>query len=296
MKHLWLTYFVAWALCSGCATNRKTVERITPLNWDRAAENNQAAAIATAETAASVQAAQTVLETAVLPVPDRPVAEIPTNALHRASAELTNARSAVQVTANLLGRNQSLLGEPATNQAPRVAALLSTNPVVQSSARAIEERKAQAEGAQVAAVQKAEAKLIDLGKAAETQKAKSAWRKAWAWSVGTFGVAGTIALCVFFPAFIPIIGQLIGWIVGMIPQLASFIGLVSVKAYQRSVEAIQMIKVKAAAKGDTATLDTVRQTTAENTSPDARLVGYVKAKAGWTKSETTPSEQSEVTV
>jgi hypothetical protein len=186
----------------------------------------------------------------VSPVTNRPVAEIPTNALSRVSADLGTAQSAAAVTANLLERNQSLLGEPSTNQRPRVDRLLSTNPAVRSAAVKAEESRADAEGANVAAVQVAERKWVEQGQEAEKAKARSAWRRLWAWSIGTLVLGGTIALCVFFPAIIPILGQLLGWIVGMVPQLANWLGVVSVKAYQRSVSAFQEAKRRAALKGD----------------------------------------------
>jgi uncharacterized membrane protein (DUF106 family) len=125
-----------------------------------------------------------------------------------------------------------------------------------------------------------------MGQEAEKAKAMSAWHRLWAWSIVTLGMGGTVALCVFFPAIIPILGQLLGWIVGMVPQLANWLGVVSVKAYQRSVSAYQEAKRKAALKGDQATLDMLRQTAAENTEPDADLVRQVKAKAGYVQSET----------
>lgn len=270
----------------GCQTNSRMVKTLIPLNIERAAENNSAAIHANSRAQAAVVSAQTVL--AVAGVANERGIAYPSNTVAISRYNLTQAERAGNLTGSLLERNIPLIGAPATNQVARVDALLSDDASQQSLAVKREELLAQAEARQVAQLRQAESRLVELGQFYEKEKAQSAWRRVWAWSISVFGIGGVIAICVFFPAVIPILGSILGWIVSAVPSVAKWIGLVSVKAYERSVAAFQEAKRHAAKAGDVTTLKMLRQTAAENTGPDEKLVKYVKQKAGYVKSETTP--------
>ncbi len=83
------------------------------------------------------------------------------------------------------------------------------------------------------------ARLVDMGKQLEAERNKSIVKRIWHWSIGTLGLAGTIAICVFCPAVIPFLIQAVGWLVGKIPQLASVFGVVSKKAFDAVVTGVE---------------------------------------------------------
>jgi hypothetical protein len=56
---------------------------------------------------------------------------------------------------------------------------------------------------------------------------------------GSIAIGAIVALCVFFPVCIPILGRALAWIVGKIPSLASALGVVSVKAFDAVVRGIE---------------------------------------------------------
>lgn len=85
-----------------------------------------------------------------------------------------------------------------------------------------------------------EKKLLDLGNEYEKERNKSWWTRIYA----TLGIGGIIALCVCFPVAIPIVGNLLGSLVNTIPSLASALGLVSRKAFDSVVTAVQKTKEK----------------------------------------------------
>lgn len=134
-----------------------------------------------------------------------------------------------------------------------VPALLSvaggaTNTLVRVSKEQVEEaREAVVERFQkqndlLARRAKAEAALIDLGVQAEAARNEriTRWTK---FSVGGLTLlGGAIALCVFFPIAIPIGGRFLGWLVTKIPALASATSVVSVKAFDAIVRAIEKAK------------------------------------------------------
>ena len=127
----------------------------------------------------------------------------------------------------------------ATNLLPRIKA-----------ERALEARFAEIEKL-LAAEKRATDRLIDFG--ATHEQLQNASRVRWKkWLGGTLLLlSGVIALCVFFPAAIPILGRILGWIVSKIPSLASAVGVVSVKAFDAVVRGIERTK---AGSGDAALL------------------------------------------
>ena len=87
-----------------------------------------------------------------------------------------------------------------------------------------------------------EAELVDLGKRYEEERNKSVVKRIWAWSIGTLGLAGTIALLCFCPALIPVLGHLIGFVVSAFPRLCSAFGVVSKKAFTAVVNGVEQAK------------------------------------------------------
>jgi hypothetical protein len=84
--------------------------------------------------------------------------------------------------------------------------------------------------------------LVQLGSAFEQQQNHS--RRAWAKLIGSsLGIIGVlVALALFAPAVLPLAGRLIGWLVGKIPSAAGAAGVVSVKAFDSVVRAVESTK------------------------------------------------------
>ena len=73
-----------------------------------------------------------------------------------------------------------------------------------------------------------EEKLISLGELKSQESKDGFFDSFWGWLTGTFGLVGAIAVLVIGgPALLPIITQLIGWLVGKIPGLISWLGVTS---------------------------------------------------------------------
>lgn len=90
---------------------------------------------------------------------------------------------------------------------------------------------------------KAESKLIELGRVKEAENNKSLISKIWHWALSTFGLLGGIAFLIFCPGIaIPLGLKLLGWlvstIVSMIPSLISFVGVVGKSAFDNVVTGI----------------------------------------------------------
>lgn len=88
--------------------------------------------------------------------------------------------------------------------------------------------------------------LAALGAHAEAERNERITRS---WKRGGGGIillGGLIALCVFFPAAIPIAGQVVGVIVSRVPALAGAAGVVSVKAFDAVVKAVERSKAAGA--------------------------------------------------
>ena len=93
-----------------------------------------------------------------------------------------------------------------------------------------------------------EERLIAWGAEHEKEKNSNIVKRIWFWGIGTFGVAGFIALCVFFPPAIPIIigivNSIIGGITSMMPSLIGFFGVVSRKVVDTMVVGVGKIRQK----------------------------------------------------
>jgi hypothetical protein len=88
------------------------------------------------------------------------------------------------------------------------------------------------------ALRERDAALMELGTKYEAEKNKSLWRRIKTALIGTFGITGLIALCVFCPAIIPILTRVLAWIVSKVPQLAGVLGVVGKDAFDAVVKAV----------------------------------------------------------
>lgn len=89
-------------------------------------------------------------------------------------------------------------------------------------------------------------RLTQMG--AEAESARNARISFWARWAGRLSlpVAGLIALMLFVPAVIPILGRLLAWLVGKLPTLAGYAGVVSTNAFDATVKAIESWKLSSA--------------------------------------------------
>lgn len=89
-------------------------------------------------------------------------------------------------------------------------------------------------------------RLVGMG--ADAESARNARISFWARWIGrlTLPIAGLIALMVFVPAVIPILGRLLAWLVGKLPTLAGYAGVVSTNAFDATVKGIESWKQSSA--------------------------------------------------
>lgn len=104
------------------------------------------------------------------------------------------------------------------------------------------------------------AELAELGKKYEEERSKSIWRRIWGW-LGFSGlviavVGGLVAVCIFAPPLIPVIGKLIAFAVNLVPRLAGFVGVVSTKVVDQAALGVEELKKLAVQHGvDQAAVD-----------------------------------------
>lgn len=89
---------------------------------------------------------------------------------------------------------------------------------------------------------RAEERLVSLG--AEVDAERNAERMRWLKRGGSSALllGGLAALCVFFPAAIPLVGRVLGLLVTHMPGMAGATGVVSVKAFDSVVRAVERSK------------------------------------------------------
>jgi hypothetical protein len=166
------------------------------------------------------------------------------------NAQPTVHRDAFTATALTLARqDQRIEGLPAHP--------IDVLPLVQSNAQAIADLTARFEMQNDLLQQQRQAtdKLLQYGQQFEQQRNKSLLRRMFA-SFGILGTVGAIvAICVFFPVAIPIFGRVFGWLVSKLPTLASYIGVVSHKAYDQVVKGVELAKQEYAKKENSAAID-----------------------------------------
>lgn len=84
--------------------------------------------------------------------------------------------------------------------------------------------------------------LVELGKKYEEEQNKSLITRIWAWTMGTLGIGGLIALVVLCPALLPLFGSVISWLIGAIPPLANFFGVVGKKVAVNVMNGVESFK------------------------------------------------------
>lgn len=82
-------------------------------------------------------------------------------------------------------------------------------------------------------------RLAALGEKAEKERNQNIVKRVWRWSIATFGIGGLVAICIFFPIVIPILGRILAWVVSKIPVLAGFIGLIGTKVADGLIAGVQ---------------------------------------------------------
>ena len=96
-----------------------------------------------------------------------------------------------------------------------------------------------------------EEKLISLGELKAKEQKDGFFSSLWAWLTGTFGLLGAIAVCIIAgPALLPIITQFIGWLVGKIPGLISWLGITSSQMTSNIIKGVHDAKEKIRAVDD----------------------------------------------
>ncbi len=137
-----------------------------------------------------------------------------------------------------------LLGFASTNQNTPLP------PATQAARAEVTERFAK-QNALLVTQDRAESKLLHLGAAAETVRNERIARWTKFSLAATTLIGGAVALFIFFPLALPIAGRLLGWLVGKLPGLASALGVVSVKAFDALVRAVEKTKTQPPAAAPT---------------------------------------------
>lgn len=135
-----------------------------------------------------------------------------------------------------------MAGYPLEDQRPLVAGLMSANAKLRKQAEDAWGAKRKTDQ-KLRTVQMHQLRELQrIGAESEAESNKNIVSKAWHWGIGTFGLAGFIALLFFFPFLIPIFGRALAWLVGKIPKLAGLVGVVAVGAYDSVVRGIEEAK------------------------------------------------------
>lgn len=133
-------------------------------------------------------------------------------------------------------QNELVIGSP-TNPI-NVGPLLSTNDTEKAEAVALLRERFEEQQKLIGQIRELEVKLQDMGTKYETERNRSIVRRIWTWALSVFGVGGLVALCIFCPAVLPIIGTIISWLVGKIPSLVSWFGVVGKGAFDSVVKGV----------------------------------------------------------
>lgn len=179
---------------------------------------------------------------------------------------------------------QDVTGKPSPDEKIDIEKL------IQNPQAELEDRK-QADWDAQAEKRAYEKTLIDQGKIYEAQHRKTLIQRIWAWTIGTFGIGGLIALAVFCPAALPIIFNILSWIVtGLIraiPSLMNFFHVVGKATYENTVKGIgdaraQLKTIEQHSPDKTFTAAEVRKLLDDalvNTTEDDRAVSeYVRSR------------------
>lgn len=157
--------------------------------------------------------------------------------------DLAPTNAPVNLAKRFLARDQQIEGLPV--ERIDVAALLATN----AQAIALLEKRFAAqdellrERATLAAeLAAANERLQDLGRRYEAERNQSIVRRVGRWLKGIFGVGGLIALVIFCPAVLPVLGSLVSFVVGKVPALVNLFGVVGKSAFDRVVVGVGEVR------------------------------------------------------
>ena len=96
-----------------------------------------------------------------------------------------------------------------------------------------------------------EEKLISLGELKAKEQKDGFFDSLWGWLTTTFGLLGAIAILVIGgPALLPIITQFIGWLVGKLPGLITWLGVTSSQMTGNIIKGVHDAKEKIRAIDD----------------------------------------------
>lgn len=159
---------------------------------------------------------------------------------------ISNAVTVAKITS---AKNVELHGLPVK---PINVEAIATSPAIDKSAeykellaRLDREQKLLEDKARIEAErEKLRDQLVDLGKKYEAEHNKSIITRIWEWTMGTIGIGGIIALCVLFPPALPILGSMLSWLIGCIPQLAHIFGVVGKNVLTNVTTGIEDFKSK----------------------------------------------------
>lgn len=210
-----LALFAAAIVCiflEGCTWRALHLQRAETKADERTRELVQGAGAANAVT---VQASQTL------------------EALARATGESnlviqsSRAVRSSSLAASQLNRAQGLIGLPAADQTSIIEQLLSENLETRQMAERRELARSNQESQWITERNRLMAQLREYGTKYEAERNKHIISRIWQWGIGTFGLAGFIAICVFCPAIgIPVITRLIAWSAELIPAAGRIFGVV----------------------------------------------------------------------
>jgi hypothetical protein len=149
-----------------------------------------------------------------------------------------------------LRRDQQIEGMPV--ERIDVAAILATNT---AAIRSLQQRFDQQDGllrervALERDLEAAKARLVEMGQKYEAERSKSIWRRILGWMGLTGTVAAVVALFVFCPPAAMIVFRLGAWLVGKVPAMASFLGVVGTKAFDQVVQGVEDAKASVRESG-----------------------------------------------
>lgn len=194
----------------------------------------------------------------------------------------TNSEPAIDLAKDFAQRDQQLEGLP-IERIPVKDILAGLKPALDSLQKRFDrqDQLIKEKAALEAKLRETEASLIEMGKKYEAERNKHIVRRVWEWAIGTLGLGGLIVLCVFCPAVIPLIGSIIGWIVGKIPALASFFGVVSKKAFESVVHGVANAREalkNAGHKEQLAVVDSALKKTTEEDAYHRPIIDATRAK------------------
>lgn len=86
------------------------------------------------------------------------------------------------------------------------------------------------------------AELAEMGRKYEQERNRGVLRRVFSWLGIGGSFAALAALFIFFPPAIMIAGRLLGWIVSRLPGAASWVGVVSIKAFDQVVAGVEKAK------------------------------------------------------